>query len=651
MKKRTFVCFFIFTISVFHFSIPNVVFGELLADRVFEKYKNTLTRPDIQPLIPTVLRAFKGTEIQDTLHQRDIMLILSNPFALINYDSRIDPQFIGLLGIDNDLRTFFADDQFYNVLDDPREIDGLVRLIEDAEPIKQPDPNCPVPPKPELPKARTLSIVSGFGQEGDPDRHLSLPFVVEVRDQYGVVFPGVNVDFRITKGDGTVSPTTVPTNNRGQASTILTLGNTAGATWVEARVAGIQLTQTFTATAIAPREDTERDETEEEPPLPPMYWIEGNRIYYRLSGGGKEIFNAPQDGTLTGGLAVDRVGEKVYWTEKTLNNGGRIRRADLDKTDVQTVKEILAVPFNIAVGTDEKNKRWVYWTNSNQKIQRINVNDNINVDKWNFQGNFMEFSGLPKHILPKHIAFDQGEYRLYWTEMGRIRGVAAHGKEKRDTIAQDLGELGGIAVANGVIYWTGQTNGLGRVRSINRTGESKKLLAVTESIPVGIAVDPTGRKVYWTTADGEIQSVPLMGAVQTVVMRGTGPAAGIALGGTTRMSSSSVASAPSVSSVDSVVSVENTLLANYPNPFNPETWIPYQLSASVDVSVSIYSVNGHLVRRLELGHQSAGVYRSRSRAAYWDGRNEFGERVASGLYFYTLTAGDFTATRKMLIRK
>ena len=129
--------------------------------------------------------------------------------------------------------------------------------------------------------------------------------------------------------------------------------------------------------------------------------------------------------------------------------------------------------------------------------------------------------------------------------------------------------------------------------------------------------------------------------------RGAKPATGIALrrdGG----DSEGLRGQPSLSPA---VSVEDTLLANYPNPFNPETWIPYQLSASADVSVSIYSVNGHLVRRLDLGHQSAGVYRSRSRAAYWDGRNEFGERVASGLYFYTLTAGDFTATRKMLIRK
>ena len=93
------------------------------------------------------------------------------------------------------------------------------------------------------------------------------------------------------------------------------------------------------------------------------------------------------------------------------------------------------------------------------------------------------------------------------------------------------------------------------------------------------------------------------------------------------------------------------LLPNYPNPFNPETWIPYRLEQPADVTVTIYAANGTLVRTLQLGHQPAGTYESRTRAAYWNGKNEFGEPVASGLYFYTLTAGTFTATRKMLIRK
>ena len=96
---------------------------------------------------------------------------------------------------------------------------------------------------------------------------------------------------------------------------------------------------------------------------------------------------------------------------------------------------------------------------------------------------------------------------------------------------------------------------------------------------------------------------------------------------------------------------ETKLLRNYPNPFNPETWIPYQLAEATEVAISIYAVNGNLVRTLALGHQAAGTYQSKSQAAYWDGRNELGERVASGVYFYTFTAGDFSATGKMLIRK
>ena len=93
------------------------------------------------------------------------------------------------------------------------------------------------------------------------------------------------------------------------------------------------------------------------------------------------------------------------------------------------------------------------------------------------------------------------------------------------------------------------------------------------------------------------------------------------------------------------------LLANYPNPFNPETWIPYQLATAADVQIRIYATSGVLVWTLNLGHQPAGIYQQRRRAAYWNGKNEMGESVASGVYFYTLTAGDFTATGKMLIRK
>ena len=96
---------------------------------------------------------------------------------------------------------------------------------------------------------------------------------------------------------------------------------------------------------------------------------------------------------------------------------------------------------------------------------------------------------------------------------------------------------------------------------------------------------------------------------------------------------------------------QNLLLQNYPNPFNPETWIPYQLSEDTPVSISIYDTTGRLVRTLSLGFQSAGFYNSRGQAAYWDGRNTLGERVASGVYFYQLTTPDFQQTRRLVILK
>jgi hypothetical protein len=96
---------------------------------------------------------------------------------------------------------------------------------------------------------------------------------------------------------------------------------------------------------------------------------------------------------------------------------------------------------------------------------------------------------------------------------------------------------------------------------------------------------------------------------------------------------------------------ETKLLPNYPNPFNPETWIPYQLAADTDVQLRIYDISGTLVRGLVMGHQQAGYYVNRERAAYWNGRDENGEWVSSGLYFYQLRAGDYSAVKRMVILK
>ena len=103
--------------------------------------------------------------------------------------------------------------------------------------------------------------------------------------------------------------------------------------------------------------------------------------------------------------------------------------------------------------------------------------------------------------------------------------------------------------------------------------------------------------------------------------------------------------------VDDILPNKTKLLANYPNPFNPETWIPYQLDSDAEVTIHIHSLDGNLVRRLHIGHKLAGYYHVQSRSAYWDGKNRYGELVGSGVYFYTIDADKFSGTRKMIIVK
>ena len=88
-----------------------------------------------------------------------------------------------------------------------------------------------------------------------------------------------------------------------------------------------------------------------------------------------------------------------------------------------------------------------------------------------------------------------------------------------------------------------------------------------------------------------------------------------------------------------------------PNPFNPDTWLPYQLSEASDVMIRIFNPQGQLVRSLAVGHREPGIYLSRERAAYWNGRNEVGEAVSSGIYFYSIEAGGFAATKKLVVAR
>ena len=366
---------------------------------------------------------------------------------------------------------------------------------------------------------------------------------------------------------------------------------------------------------------------------PPMYWVDAQTgtLHRLVDDTVENLIPSVQNATH---LAVDAAKGKLYWTEKTGKASGGIRCADLKNSNVQLLKKLTSVPLDLTLdATGGK----LYVTNSWGKIQRLNV------DGSGFYAKLI--AGLEA---PEHLALDLERGKMYWTEKtdaqtGRIRRANLDGTNVE--LIKDFGDVPrGMTVdpMNRKIYLTTTTGKIQRM-NLNGSGFNRNFIKDLEA-PEEIAIDIAGSKLYWTEA-GHLRRANLKGDnIEDVVLYAGAPS-DIAFG--IAPAQGALAAAPAI-----VVAPDQTsLLANYPNPFNPETWIPYQLAEPAAVTLRIYAVDGKLVRALDLGHQPVGIYQTRSRAAYWDGRNAVGEPVASGLYFYTLTAGDFSATRKMLIRK
>ena len=474
---------------------------------------------------------------------------------------------------------------------------------------------------------RTVQKVSGDNQRGAPNSQLKNPLIVEVLDENGEPATGVSVTFRVTAGGGNLSGTNSKTDANGRARSFLTLGNSREVNRVEVRVPGSTDPVYFTARVepqvLVPQSDR-----------PPMYWIDTESgTLHRLTGAKVEsLVPSVQNAT---SLAVDMTEGKLYWTEKTSDRTGKIRCADLDGSNVQLIKELTSVPRGIAV---DPSGGKIYLANSWGKVQRLNLNGS------GFQRNLI--TGLDA---PKDIAVDIANGKIYWTEKtsdrtGKIRCADLDGSNVQ--LIKELTSVPrGIAVdpSGGKIYLA---NSWGKVQRLNLNGSGFQRNLITGlDAPMDVAVDVTTGNIYWTEQNSIRRAESNGKNIQNVITE-LGIPSGIVLGIVPPPVTN-----PAAPVTLSALPDETGLLPNYPNPFNPETWIPYQLAEPADINIFIYSTDGKLVRTLTLGHQPAGLYQNRNRAAYWDGRNELGEVVASGIYFYTLTAGDFTATRRMIIRK
>ena len=512
--------------------------------------------------------------------------------------------------------------------------------------------NTPPPPPPVL----SISVISGPGS-GDPGD--SLTFTVEVQED-GSAASGKTVTFSITSGDGNASlgTTSTTTGSNGRASTSVTLGGSASGS--------------YTITASVGSKSTSGTATVNTPPPPsglaaimfstPWPLDPGDSTTFSIGvdedgsdAPGKTVtFSvSPADGTVSLS-ATSATTDSKGQASTTLRTGSGSSGSYTVTASVGT----LSVSSSVTVNTPPP--PLAFWIISGDKQQGLLGEALANPFVVEVRGQ----SGDPLPGVQVTFSVSSGGGTLSATitttdNNGRVKStltlgpnpgtntvtVSVTGIQEEQTItaiaepppipqdvnrddmvnildlvlvASVLGDEGGDLAAD--VNGDGVVNILDLVLVAGAFGNAAAPSIDPRAITMLTATD-VGR---WLAQAGEF------GLVDTTAQRGV-----------LFLEQLLAALTPK----------ETALLPNYPNPFNPETWIPYGLANGMNVQISIYDISGELVRQLDLGHQRAGHYTERSRAAYWDGRNGIGEHVASGVYFYTLTAGDFTATRKMLIGK
>ena len=570
----------------------------------------------------------------------------------------------------------------------------------------------------------SIEITGPSTRSGTVNEELDTPLLVRVLDDDGDGLEGARVFYRVSSGRGRLSARGngraigVVTDDDGYARASFTPLD-GGTITVRANTDDLSATVTFTiTTGSASSASGARDSGTGGTPgmispvvhvgaasRPPMLWVDGGAIY-ALVGASPQRFAASVDNALN--IAIG--GGKVYWTEKTGESGGTINSANLNGSDVTELTSIKAVPMGIAVDVAGSQ---LYWTNSRGRIQSADLDGSgITNVMQNLQS-------------PMDLALAGGN--AYWTQgNGSVRFVNLRGQKVVRNVSTGTDTPGSLVIGGGKVYWTEMTGESGgTVNSANLNGTGATPLASILAAPMGIAVDGSRSKLYWSNSRGRIQSANLDGSGITNVVSGLGspgdmvlsnsisaPAATTTTRTTTTASRSKydvngdgsvnnadsdaitvaiaagatdakydvngdgtvnvfdlveiianrdpgAAGAPtlfgmkmSAAQIDSLqeqidlliamndrspaalrtliylqqllvtARPEKTLLlANYPNPFNPETWIPYELATDTDVRLTIYNTQGVVIRTLQFGHQSAGYYTGRDRAAYWDGRN------------------------------
>ena len=501
-------------------------------------------------------------------------------------------------------------------------------------------------------------IISGDKQQGLLGEALANPFVVEVRDQSGELLPGVQVTFSVSSGDGTLSVTSATTDGKGRAESILTLGPIPGTNTVNVSVTGIQQTRTFNAEGIRVPKRLEIISGGDQEGMPGValenpFIVEVRDQTYKPLPGVEVTFSVTSgSGTLSA-------------TSVTTNSYGRAEsRLTLGpNTGTNTVTVSVAgiqaqQTFN-AEGIRTPLAFWIISGDKQQGLVRealakpflVEVRDRAGEPLPGTEVTFLVTSGGGRLSATRVTTDNSGRAESTLT-LGPEPGT--NSVEVAVTGIQDKQSVSAIAESPPI------------PQDVNRDDVVNILDLVLVAAVLG---DEGGDLAADVNGDGVVNILDLVMVAGALGNAAAAPSVwyrDLEIAPTRAEVGQWLAQAQGLDLADATSQrgvlfleqlfaalppKETVLLPNYPNPFNPETWIPYGLANDTDVQISIYDTSGALVRQLDLGYQRAGHYTERSRAAYWDGRNGGGEFVASGVYFYTLSADTFRATRKMLIGK
>ena len=543
------------------------------------------------------------------------------------------------------------------------------------------DVTVPKTSKVRLSASRILIKVSGDNQSAQIHNALPNPIVVEVRDEHERVVEGVTVQFEFLE-NGLALDSTPTTDANGQAFAKIRFGDTPGKFTVEVSVTGIDEPVVFTATATTSSRDVVYIDSLEVAPNPDDLTM--NRVYgVAYSPDGKTLASAHGDRTvrmwdvetrelkrtLGGSLtatSLERRGHKsaarsVAFSPdgNILASGGRGGRMLLWDAGTGRLKQFVlrhaGAVWSLAFSPDgntlaaatEGGYVYIYDVSNSKKVVRKHRLRAHSVRAWSVafspDGRFLASGGGDTVV------------RLWDYETGSIKKVLKGHEEQV------------LSVAFGADNTLASSSADGTVRMWDVETKSSRILDGHTDWVFSVAFHPNGDILASTGKDMSVRlwdttsGVPLntlkrhtkWGRDVAISRDGILASAGydnlIYLWDSGVRSDDAVQNDGREGTAQQQTTVQ--LLPNYPNPFNPETWIPYQLETASDVSLSIYNVSGRLVRTIELGYQPAGLYANRSDAVYWNGRNNHGEQVASGMYVYRLTAGDYSASRRMVIVK